>query len=57
MTEIVGLFSCLFVENMASNDWFEKMKKRAQMLQETTKAKLSETVDKKLKEAQEDLEK
>lgn len=44
---------------MASNDWFGKMKKRAQMFQETAKTKLdklSETVDKKVKEVQEDLE-
>jgi hypothetical protein len=45
---------------MASNDWFGKIKKRAQTLQETAKTKLdklSETVDKKINGVQENLEK
>lgn len=42
-----------------NNDWFGKLKSRARSVQETAKTrleKLSETVDKKLKEAQDDLE-
>ncbi len=45
---------------MASNDWFGKIKKHAQTFQETAKTKfdkLSETVDKKIKEVQENREK
>ncbi len=45
---------------MASNDWFGKIKSRAKSVQETAKNrldKLSDTLDKKIKEAQEDLDK
>ncbi len=45
---------------MASNDWFGKIKSRAKSVQETAKTrleKLSDTLDKKIKEAQEDLDK
>jgi hypothetical protein len=41
------------------NDWLGKFKSRAKAVQETAKnriEKLSETLDKKIKEAQEDLE-
>lgn len=42
-----------------NNDWFGKLKSRAKSVQESAKTslvKLSDTVDKKLKEAQDDLE-
>lgn len=54
-------FSFFFLLKVMSgnNDWFGKLKSRAKSVQESAKTslvKLSDTVDKKLKEAQDDLE-